>query len=278
MLSAGGREELVLVAAADRPDLPSLARRNRPKSISSMASWTAAGASRVWRHDSPQWLGSLRCHSPEKKKSLAGPARQLPLPSLLPALFRRRTRRPVIGIHPRNTCRSSSRSVSPPHSSHRLKARPAPSPSNPSLIRPQILHCHHRPELRRRRGSWPSVSPSSILRGGASPTPPRPIPLLIRPLPLPCRAAAAPVRPPPPNAVAPSVRCRSSPAPPPVRHAATSSTPCAPPLPRSGPASPRRLAPPPSSPRVRARVAPRAPRAAACRGRVPTRVKAGAEP
>ena len=79
----------------------------------------------------------------------------------------------------------------------------------------------------------------SVARGAPS-CPPPPIPALTRPQPPPCRAAAALLRPPPPLSVAPPPRCRSSPASPPVRLAATSASLCAPPLPRFGFASPRR--------------------------------------
>ena len=125
----------------------------------------------------------------------------------------------------------------PPHSFPRLKVRPAPSPQT-LAIRSPIHHCHHRPELRRHRGSSSSVSPSSILRGGASPTPPRHVPLLTRPLPSPRRAPGELLRPPPLLSVAPPPHRHSSPSAAGVSFALPWNTPCAPPPARSGPALP----------------------------------------
>ena len=68
--------------------------------------------------------------------------------------------------HPSDTRRPSSAAVPHPHSFPRLKVRPAPSPQT-LAIRSSIHHCHHRPEIRRHRGSSSSVSPSSIPRGGS---------------------------------------------------------------------------------------------------------------
>ena len=120
----------------------------------------------------PQFPRIHICHSPEKKKEekkfprRAHSSASFSLPPLCfarrAARVRRRRPTPQRAGHPRQPCRAR-----PPLALILPRRHRGPIlPCSPRTLAPNP-HCHHRPELRRHRGSSSSVSPSSILRGGS---------------------------------------------------------------------------------------------------------------